>query len=95
MKKLYPLLIAVLGIMVGVLGTLTFNAYTQKRNGLKVRNRDWSKLELVMDQISRNYVDTIDTEAVSEAAIVAALAKLDPHSVYWMWKRSLRRRKWS
>ena len=82
MKKLYPLLIAVLGIMVGVLGTLTFNAYTQKRNGLKVRNRDWSKLELVMDQISRNYVDTIDTEAVSEAAIVAALAKLDPHSVY-------------
>ena len=82
MKKLYPLLIAVLGIMVGVLGTLTFNAYTQRRNGLKVRNRDWSKLELVMDQISRNYVDTIDTEAVSEAAIVAALAKLDPHSVY-------------
>ncbi|MGN0202658.1 MAG: S41 family peptidase [Candidatus Cryptobacteroides sp.] len=82
MKKLYPWVIAVLGIAVGVLGTLTFNTFTQKRNGLKVQSGNWSKLNLVMDQISRNYVDTIDTESVSEAAIVAALAKLDPHSVY-------------
>lgn len=82
MKKLYPWIIALLGIIIGVLGTLTFTSYNQKRTGLKVNARDWSKLNLVMEQISLNYVDTIDTEAVGEAAIVAALAELDPHSVY-------------
>ncbi|MBQ0144013.1 MAG: S41 family peptidase [Bacteroidales bacterium] len=82
MKKFAPVLVAVLGILIGVLSTVTFNTYMEKKNGLKVQYQDWRKLNLILEQVSRNYVDTIDTKAVSEAAIEAALAKLDPHSVY-------------
>jgi len=36
----------------------------------------------VMDIIERKYVDTVDMNALSDTAIEALLAKLDPHSVY-------------
>ena len=44
--------------------------------------REWSKLNLVLGSLDENYVDTVDHELVSEAAISAALAALDPHSTY-------------
>ena len=36
----------------------------------------------VMDIVERKYVDTVDMDALSDTAIEALLAKLDPHSVY-------------
>jgi carboxyl-terminal processing protease len=36
----------------------------------------------VMDIIERKYVDTVDMNALSDTAIEAILAKLDPHSTY-------------
>lgn len=61
---------------------LAYNAYSQKRNMLRVQNQDWRKLNLILDQIDKNYVDTINVGKVTDAAITAALAELDPHSVY-------------
>ena len=40
------------------------------------------KFEEVMTYIDKMYVDTINKEQLTEAAIVAMLEKLDPHSVY-------------
>ena len=42
----------------------------------------WRKLNLILQEVNRNYVDTIDMKGMTDAAVVAALAKLDPHSVY-------------
>ena len=61
---------------------MAYNAYTQKKNMLRVQYQDWRKLNLILDQIDKNYVDTIDVGKVTDAAITAALAELDPHSVY-------------
>ena len=71
-----------MGIVVGALIVLAYNAYSQKRNMLRVQNQDWRKLNLILDQIDKNYVDTINVGKVTDAAITAALAELDPHSVY-------------
>ena len=71
-----------MGIVVGALIVLAYNAYSQKRNMLRVQYGDWRKLNLILDQIDKNYVDTINVGKVTDAAITAALAELDPHSVY-------------
>ena len=71
-----------MGIIVGALMVMAYNAYTQKKNMLRVQYQDWRKLNLILDQIDKNYVDTIDVGKVTDAAITAALAELDPHSVY-------------
>lgn len=49
---------------------------------VSVQYRDWRKLNLILNEVEKNYVDTINREDMTDAAIVAALAKLDPHSVY-------------
>ena len=71
-----------MGIVVGALIVLAYNTYSQKRNMLRVQYGDWRKLNLILDQIDKNYVDTINVGKVTDAAITAALAELDPHSVY-------------
>lgn len=42
----------------------------------------WRKLNLILQEVQNNYVDTIDMVGMTDAAVVAALAELDPHSVY-------------
>ena len=66
----------------GALAVLAYDSYSQKKNLIRVQYGDWRKLNLILDQIDRNYVDTINVNDVTEAAITAALAELDPHSVY-------------
>ena len=81
MKRISSIWIAFLGIVVGAIIVLAYNAYNQKRNMLRVQYGDWRKLNLILDQIDKNYVDTINVGKVTDAAI-PALAELDPHSVY-------------
>lgn len=82
MKRISSIWIAVLGVAVGALAVLAYDSYSQKKNLIRVQYGDWRKLNLILDQIDRNYVDTINVNDVTEAAITAALAELDPHSVY-------------
>ena len=42
----------------------------------------WDKLELVLQQIEQNYVDSIDYGQVTEDILPVILGELDPHSVY-------------
>lgn len=82
MKRISSIWIAVLGVAVGALAVLAYDSFSQKKNLIRVQYGDWRKLNLILDQLDRNYVDTINVNDVTEAAITAALAELDPHSVY-------------
>ena len=83
MKKrdLYTLTVALLGIVVGILLTLTVYSARSARK-IRVSEAGWQKLNLILKTVSDEYVDTIDYKAVTEAAVSEALASLDPHSVY-------------
>ncbi len=72
----------ILGIVVGALVTLFVVRQRESRHLLDTRYGKWTKLNLVLDLLEQNYVDTLDTEKVTEAAVSAALSSLDPHSVY-------------
>lgn len=74
--------VALLGVILGVLLTMvTYKATEPKRKFDGDYNR-WRKLNLILHEVGVNYVDTIDMEAMTDAAVSAALAELDPHSVY-------------
>ena len=49
---------------------------------VRISDSDWSKLMLVLQSVDRDYVDTIDQQAVTEKILPEILSKLDPHSVY-------------
>ncbi|MBQ3722490.1 MAG: PDZ domain-containing protein [Bacteroidales bacterium] len=80
-KDLYTLTVALLGIVVGILLAMTVNSVRSARK-IRVSDAGWQKLNLILQTVSNEYVDTIDYKTVTEAAISEALASLDPHSVY-------------
>ena len=84
MKKstLVQIIQVALGIVIGALITLWIVRYRESQHLLRTKYADWRKLNLVLDVVEKNYVDTLDREGMTDAAIVAALAQLDPHSVY-------------
>ena len=75
------LTVALLGIILGVLLTLVVIKALPEKKFDGDYNR-WRKLNLILQEVQKNYVDTIDMKNMTDAAVVAALAKLDPHSVY-------------
>ena len=82
MKNNNNIIIALLGVVLGVLATvLVTRVYEVKKKFDGDYNR-WRKLNLVLQEVQKHYVDTIDMEGMTDAAVVAALAKLDPHTVY-------------
>ena len=71
-----------LGVVMGVILTLTVVRYQEIRKILNAKYVEWRKLNLILEEIEKNYVDTIDRVGMTDAAIAGALAELDPHSVY-------------
>lgn len=82
MKKYYPVIVALLGVLVGAMMVLTFDKAKENRMKLKTRYGEWQKLNLILECVDKNYVDSIDYKAVTDEAVKAALAKLDPHTIY-------------
>ena len=79
--KISQVLNAVVGVALGVVLTLTFSKVINGNKFDGDYNR-WRKLNLILQEVQKNYVDTIDMKGMTDAAVVAALTKLDPHSVY-------------
>ena len=71
-----------LGVVMGVILTLTAVRYKENRKIMNAKYVEWRKLNLILDEIEKNYVDTIDQAGMTDAAIAGASAQLDPHSVY-------------
>ena len=75
------ILTALLGVVLGVLLTMLVVKMLPDKKFDGDYNR-WRKLNLILQEVQKHYVDTIDMTAMTDAAVVAALAELDPHSVY-------------
>lgn len=82
MRKNTNIIIALLGVVLGVLFTLTALKVLGLNNKFDGDYNRWRKLNLILHEVQKNYVDTIDMAVMTDAAVTAALAKLDPHSVY-------------
>lgn len=83
MKKYYSsILVALVGILVGAMMVITVDKYKERKRTFHAQYGEWRKLNLILQSVSENYVDTIDYKSVTDAAVEAALSKLDPHSVY-------------
>lgn len=83
MKRLdNNILYALLGVATGVLLTLVVNKALEPDRKFDGDYNRWRKLNLILQEVERNYVDTIDMAGMTDAAVSAALAELDPHSVY-------------
>ncbi len=81
-RNTYAAVSAVLGIFIGVLSCLIVVRTTDRGRKFDGDYDRWRKLNLILEQVQENYVDTIDMESMTDAAVTAALGKLDPHSVY-------------
>ena len=81
MKK-STILIALLGIVIGLLLAVLYGQIRSSRRNLRLGDSHWRKIELILESIDRNYVDSIDYNKVNEAVAAAALSALDPHSTY-------------
>ena len=76
MKKYSSVIVALLGVLVGVLAVLTIEKARENKRLLRTEFRDWRKLNLVLQALDGNYVDTVDRKSVTDAAITAALGAL-------------------
>ena len=81
-KTTIQILEVVLGIVIGSLVTLSIVRYRERQHLYRTEARDWQKLNLILGIVEDNYVDTLDRDGMTQASVSAALAKLDPHSVY-------------
>ena len=81
MKK-SSILVALLGVVIGLLIALLVYRIGENRRMLRVNANDWRKVSLILQSIDENYVDSVDRAKVSDAIAAAALSALDPHSSY-------------
>lgn len=75
-------MVALLGVLIGVLLMWLIQAAGGRRREMRVSGDNWRKVELILQSIDENYVDSVDHAKVSEAVASAALSALDPHSSY-------------
>ncbi|OJV21467.1 MAG: hypothetical protein BGO30_01845 [Bacteroidetes bacterium 41-46] len=78
-RGLWPAVAAILFVM------LILTRYcdsTLSRRELQIKAGKWDKLMLILGEIDRNYVDSVDYAGITEEAIPLLLERLDPHSLY-------------
>lgn len=81
-RRISSIWIALLGVVIGALLVFTVQKALENKHRLRAESVDWRKLNLILQKVDEMYVDTVDYESVTDAAVVAALSKLDPHSIY-------------
>ena len=81
-KRISSVWVAVLGVVIGVMLVLTIEKIRENNRRFNAQYHDWRKLNLVLQKVDEMYVDTVDHKTVTDAAVSAALSRLDPHSVY-------------
>lgn len=84
--KIVNIVLCVIMVLMGAV--LISNITHRRKQVVKVypsasaKGGDWSKLIAVLNQVTANYVDSIDQDRVTEEVLPLIMAKLDPHSVY-------------
>lgn len=70
-------------IALAVAGILRWSFFRNRNwTGKNKLNSEWSKLELILNQIQNNYVDSIDVSSFIEKTLPFIMEELDPHSIY-------------
>ncbi|HHV03123.1 MAG: S41 family peptidase [Bacteroidales bacterium] len=70
-------------IALAIAGILRWNAFRNKNGtGRNKLSNEWSKLELILNQIQNNYVDSVDVSSFIEKTLPFIMEELDPHSIY-------------
>ena len=62
MKNKTNIIIALLGVLLGAVLTLSFSKVWEQKKFDGDYNR-WRKLNLILQEVQKNYVDTLDMEA--------------------------------
>ena len=73
---------AALVLLALVVGFLAGNFISSKSLARKLFINTGNKVDVLLDIINEDYVDTIDTKNLMEGAITKIVAELDPHSSY-------------
>jgi len=73
---------AVGGIVIGALATILWNRISDSRIKTVEIDGGWQKIGAILQNVEKNYVDSVDREKVTDKAIEAALSALDPHTLY-------------
>lgn len=81
-NRYYQILTALLGVLIGALLVVTVNKAAENKKRLHAEYEDWRKLNLILQKVDEMYVDSVKYDKVTDAAVAAALAELDPHTVY-------------
>ena len=71
MKK-SSIVVLLLGVIIGLSVALLMHQISGNQRRLRVQYNDWRKLNLVLQTIDENYVDSVDRKKVTDAAIEAA-----------------------
>jgi carboxyl-terminal processing protease len=80
LKKLaWPAVFVLLALIVGFLAG---NIFSSKSLTRRIFLNKENKIDVLLDKINEEYVDTIDMKRLTEDAITKIIAELDPHSNY-------------
>lgn len=82
MKNKSNWIIPILSFLLGAMSVSLYTSITHKERQIPVSASGWQKLNLVLSQVDANYVDEVNHQEVTDAALEAALQELDPHSLY-------------
>jgi len=77
-----PLIYIIIFCLIIFLIFTILDTYSARNRELSVKAGKWDKLLLVLSEVEKNYVDSIDRDTLTEVLIPYLLENLDPHSVY-------------
>lgn len=73
-------LIVLCALLIAV--ALRWTTYANRNKKREQLGKEWTKLELILNQIQHNYVDSVNVAAFIEKTVPGILEELDPHSIY-------------
>jgi len=81
-SKKTALWLPVLVILTLIIGIVIGNYFSSRPVGGKLFLSTGNKIDVVLNTIYKNYVDSVDMHSLVEGAIPKIVSELDPHSVY-------------
>ena len=84
MKRSTIIILMIACALLGTLAAIPAIRTAERNRLLASKYEDWLKLSVIMQKIDEMYVDSVDHAKVTDAAVTAALAALDPHSIYML-----------
>jgi carboxyl-terminal processing protease len=84
LKKNNQLTLLILVLFIGFFSSLTYwiGINQGKVLSTEINQNKWTSINVVLDNLMNNYVDSLDSYELSEKSITNILKDLDPHSSF-------------